>query len=110
MSLTATGRYYQGSAKLWNGIEAGSNMLFHLLTLATLAVSLLYAQWIVAGAVVLLWIVRLVCQFIVFKHAASVFGESLNGILLLLDWLRAKWNIGYKTAYLFSEKSDFFRK
>ena len=110
MSLMATSRYYRGTACLWNTIEAGSNALFHLLCISTIVLSATNGQWMTLGVAALLWMVRLVCQTIVLYRAASAFHEKIGGMLPFLDGLRAWWNIANRTSYLFSEKSDFFRK
>ncbi len=110
MNAIATSRCYKGSARIWNAIETWTCFLFHALSLATVVVSALYAQWIIAGTAALLWLVRMACEMTVLKRTANDLQEHLGVSLFVLDLLRPWWNLADKISYLFSDKSEFFRK
>lgn len=110
MNALVTGHYYRGMARISNAFETWTCGLFHLATLAALAMSIVEQQWIATGVVVLLWLLRFVSVMTVFRRTARDLNENLCCIFPLFDLLRPLWSLMRQIQYLSRKKRDFLRK
>lgn len=110
MNAMATSRYYKGAGTYGNALETWTCVLFHLLTIATIVVCCQNSQWIIGGAVLLLWALRFACEMTVFQLTAKDLQEKIGWMFPLFDILRPFWSLSYRMGYLLRDKSDFFRK
>ena len=110
MSAMVTGHYYRGIAPFLNALETWTCGLFHLSWMVALAVSLLSHEWIMAGIVVLLGMVRFFTVMHFFYHTAWDLKEKFGFFLPVFDLFRPAWSLIRYIQYLFCKKNDFLRK
>lgn len=105
-----TGHYYQGTARLLNSIETWTCGLFHLASLAGIITSIYTQQWIFAGIILLLWLIRFICEMTVFHHTAKDLQENMCCIFPWFDLVRPLWSLKRQIQYIFHSKTDYMRK
>lgn len=106
-----TSRLYKGFSRYLMGFETCSRLLFLLSVIACLVYGILMQSWVVLGTGILLWILRFIMQFIVFRKTSLALGErKFYTTLLLFDWMQPLWNFRLKLSQRFSRKDDFMRR
>lgn len=111
ISYMATSRLFKGTARYLIGFETCSRLLFYLITIATIIISILLHQWIIAGIALLLWILRYVLQLIVFGKASKYLGErKFYALLPVFDILQPIWNSRFKLQRRMRRKDEFMRR
>lgn len=111
ISYMATSRLFKGTARYLMGFETCSRLLFYITTIATITISTILHQWIIAGIALLLWILRYVLQLVVFRKASTYLGErKFYGLLPVFDILQPIWNLGFKLQRRIRRKDEFMRR
>lgn len=110
MSAMLTGHYYRGIAPFLNALDTWTCGLFYLSFLFALVVSLLSHEWVIAGIVVFLGIVRFLTVMHFFYRTAWDLKEKFGCFLLFFDLFRPLWSLAYRVQYLFCKKNNFLRK
>lgn len=112
ISYIATARYYRGMQKYLLGFETFSRLFFYALSIAAIALGLLNAHWLVAGAAFLLWIIRFTVQSIVINQAAREMGGGRKYYfsLPLFDILLPLESFKFKLNRRFRRRGDFMRR
>lgn len=111
ISYMATSRLFKGTARYLIGFETCSRLLFYITTIATITISTILHQWIIAGIALLLWILRYVLQLVVFRKASTYLGErKFYGLLPVFDILQPIWNLGFKLQRRIRRKDEFMRR
>ena len=106
-----TSRLYKGFSRYLMGFETCTRLLFLLSVIACLVYGILMQSWVVLGTGILLWILRFIMQFIVFRKTSLALGErKFYTTLLLFDWMQPLWNFRLKLSQRFSRKDDFMRR
>ena len=106
-----TSRLYKGFSRYLMGFETCTRLLFLLSVIACLVYGILMQSWVVLGAGILLWILRFIMQFIVFRKTSLALGErKFYTTLLLFDWMQPLWNFRLKLSQRFRRKDDFLRR
>lgn len=108
----STARFYHGFTRYLLGFETTSRMLFYVAWLVALALGLVTRQWLVAAGAFACFLVRYICQLIVFLHTCRVLGEPRRyyALLVVFDWLQPWQSLRWKLYCLLRKKSDFLRK
>ncbi|MBP5322175.1 MAG: hypothetical protein J6Y84_00060 [Bacteroidaceae bacterium] len=107
----ATRRYLRGIMPLLLSFETITRALYVVGTLVFLLVALLSSWWVTAGIILLLWIIRLVCQLLILLRTRQVLGEqNFIPFLPLLDMLLPFIELRYRIRYAFSSKTAYQRK
>lgn len=111
ISYMATSRLFKGTARYLMGFETCSRLLFYITTIATITISTILHQWIIAGIALLLWTLRYVLQLVVFRKASTYLGErKFYGLLPVFDILQPIWNLGFKLQRRIRRKDEFMRR
>lgn len=111
ISYMATSRLFKGTARYLMGFETCSRLLFYIITIATIIISTILHQWIIAGIALLLWILRYVLQLVVFRKASTYLGErKFYALLPVFDILQPIWNLGFKLQRRIRRKDEFMRR
>lgn len=111
ISYMATSRLFKGTARYLMGFETCSRLLFYITTVATITISTILHQWIIAGIALLLWTLRYVLQLVVFRKASTYLGErKFYGLLPVFDILQPIWNLGFKLQRRIRRKDEFMRR
>ena len=112
ISYTATARYYKGAQGILFGFETFSRILLHTTCIVGMAVGILNKQWIVAGSILFVWILRYILQAIIINKAS----KELDGdrryylSLPLFDLLQPLQTLRFKIDKLFMTKENFIRR
>lgn len=111
ISYMATSRLFKGTARYLIGFETCSRLLFYITTIATIIISTILHQWIIAGIALLLWTLRYVLQLVVFRKASTYLGErKFYALLPVFDILQPIWNLGFKLQRRIRRKDEFMRR
>lgn len=111
VSYMATSRLFKGTARYLMGFETCSRLLFYITTIATIIISTILHQWIIAGIALLLWTLRYVLQLVVFRKASTYLGErKFYALLPVFDILQPIWNLGFKLQRRIRRKDEFMRR
>lgn len=111
ISYMATSRLFKGTARYLMGFETCSRLLFYITTIATIIISTILHQWIIAGIALLLWTLRYVLQLVVFRKASTYLGErKFYALLPVFDILQPIWNLGFKLQRRIRRKDEFMRR
>lgn len=111
ISYMATSRLFKGTTRYLMGFETCSRLLFYIITIATIIISTILHQWIIAGIALLLWILRYVLQLVVFRKASTYLGErKFYALLPVFDILQPIWNLGFKLQRRIRRKDEFMRR
>lgn len=106
-----TSRLYKGFSRYLMGFETCTRLLFLLSVIACLVYGILMQSWVVLGTGILLWILRFIMQFIVFRKTSLALGErKFYTTLLLFDWMQPLWNFRLKLSQRFRRKDEFLRR
>lgn len=107
-----TARFYRGlQRQLW-GFETTSRLLFYAAGISLMAFSLMNTHWLIAGLVVLIFLMRFTIQAIVINLTANSLNENRHYYLslFLFDWVQPIQSLYWKWQCIFSEKERFLRK
>lgn len=111
ISYMATSRLFKGTARYLIGFETCSRLLFYITTIATIIISTILHQWIIAGIALLLWTLRYVLQLVVFRKASTYLGErKFYALFPVFDILQPIWNLGFKLQRRIRRKDEFMRR
>lgn len=111
ISYMTTSRLFKGIARYLMGFETCSRLLFYLITIATIILSIILHQWIIAGIALLLWFLRFALQLVVFRKASTYLGErKFYALLPVFDILQPIWNSGFKLQRRIRRKDEFMRR
>ena len=110
LTALVTGHYYRGGARFLNAIDSWTCFLYHLCTVAAIAVSVALQAGGVAGIALLLWLARTFLQMQVFTLAARDMQEPQSGYFFVFDLLRPLWSLQMQLKYQMRNKSEFLRK
>lgn len=111
ISYMATSRLFKGTARYLIGFETCSRLLFYITTIATIIISIIFHQWIIAGIALLLWTLRFALQLIIFRKVSKYLGErKFYALLPVFDLLQPIWNLGFKLQRRMRRKDEFMRR
>lgn len=111
ISYMATSRLFKGTARYLIGFETCSRLLFYITTIATIIISIILHQWIIAGIALLLWTLRFALQLIIFRKVSKYLGErKFYALLPVFDLLQPIWNLGFKLQRRMRRKDEFMRR
>lgn len=111
ISYMATSRFFKGGARYLMGWETCSRLMLYAATITTLIVGVIFHRWILLGIALLLWTLRFVVQFLVFRKTGKALGERKFGALLpVFDVSQPMWNFGFKLQQKLRRKDEFMRK
>lgn len=92
-----TKKYYHGSANFFLGIETWSKYLFYLASIILLVWTILTSQYIIAGALVTLFILRYIIALVQLNRASNLLGScKLHINLLFLELFQPINNLRLK--------------
>lgn len=105
-----TGKLYKGTARISNGFETSTAVLFNITAISCIAYSIVSKDWITASAAGFIFVLRLsIVIFTLIKNAKSM-GESIRGYFFLYILLRPIYSLEIKCKYLMRTKADYLRK
>lgn len=110
INAQVTGHYYQGKARLSNGIETVTCALFHLMTLAGLVYCALNSEWIATGLIGSGWLIRFAIYMTIFKRTSKDLQENFCCSLPFFDLFRPLYSLQLQLLYRFRNKEDFSRR
>ena len=107
----ATRRHLHGIRPFLLGLDTFTRVLYILATIGAVVWAILSKWWITFGIVVFLWVIRYVCQWLVWNRSSHTLGEKAYGPAIpLLETLHPIWTLGLHIQYLFSSKQRYRRK
>jgi len=106
-----TSRHFKGISRYMMGFETCSRILFFLAIIVCLVYGILERNWIMVGISSLLWLLRFIILFVVFKKTSLALNErKFYSTLLLFDWMQPLWNLRFKIQQRAIRKDEFMRK
>lgn len=105
-----TGSHYRGKARLSNGLETWSSLLFNISIIASLCISIINKEWIFTAMAGILWLIRTITVMTVFIKTSKAMGEKLSTYFFIYDIMRPFYSLSLKLAYITRNKSDYMRK
>ena len=109
VNLLVTGRFYKGFSRVMNGLETWTSFLLNYMSVGIIISSVLTQQYILAGIVFLLWLIRMITVMVVMKKTAVSMGENKLYPVFVFDLIRPFWSFDFKLRYWFRDKYDFVR-
>ena len=87
-----------------------SRLLYDITIIASIVYSIIQHQWMTLGICIALWVVRFICQLIIFHKSAHDLGERRYNVSLpLFDLLYPLWEIYFHLRLLCSSKRAHLR-
>lgn len=109
-SYEVTGHFYRGSARFFNAMESMMSVFFNISVLVALGVCYYNQEFIYAGIVCLLWIIRFLIAMTVFVRTSKVVGSSLRSFFIFYNFMRPFYSISNKFRYWTRNKVDYMRR
>lgn len=111
-SYMATSKHFKGSQRLFLGFETCSRLLFYATTIGAITYSILYQEWLVGGAALILFLLRYASQAVTINKTAACLNEKRRYYfsLPLFDLLQPCQSLGFKIHRKLGGKGDFMRR
>lgn len=112
ISYTATARFFKGMQGVLFGFETFSRILLHATCIAGITVGIINKQWVLAGSIFFIWILRFLMQAIIInKVSKELDGKRRYYLSLpLFDILQPIQTLRFKFDRLFMSKNNFIRQ
>lgn len=107
----ATSRFFHGAARYLMGLETCTRLLFYAVSVFIIVFGILHQQWVASGIALLLWILRFVMQFMIFRQTSrKLNARKFCALLPLFDLLQPVWNLRFKLQRSLRKQEEFMRK
>lgn len=112
LNYAVTSRFYNGSQKQMLGLETCTRMLFYLGVVGSIIYGALFANWVLLGVAILLWLIRFFIQgFVINKTARSIGDKEVYRFSLpVFDFVQPIQSLQFKLLKLSRNKSEFMRR